>query len=168
MPVSVFIFLLVQLIYISYIDIQSRKIANAWSIGNIFLFIVLLFFFPNSYHFGIQTFLFPFGIFCAGFLLFILKIMGGGDSKYLASLFLIIPVEIQEQAFISLAVVTVIVGLSVFITNILKNWDFIVKAFKEGNLFQIKRIFGKKFAFAPVILVSWIFLGWKIKDIIYF
>ncbi|AYF43211.1 MULTISPECIES: prepilin peptidase [Halobacteriovorax] len=168
MPVSVFIFLLVQLIYISYIDIQSRKIANAWSIGNIFLFIVLLFFFPNSYNLSVQTFLFPLGIFCAGFLLFILKIMGGGDSKYLASLFLIIPVEIQEQAFISLAVVTVIVGLSVFITNILKNWDFIVKAFKEGNLFQIKRIFGKKFAFAPVILVSWIFLGWKIKELIYF
>lgn len=168
MPISVYIYLLIQLIYVSYIDIQSRKIANAWSIGNIFLFLVLLFFFPQSYNLGIQTFLFPLGFFCAGFLLFILKIMGGGDSKYLSTLFLIIPVEIHDQAFVSLAVVTVIVGLSVFITNILKNWQFIVKAFKEGNIFQIKKIFGKKFAFAPVILVSWIFLGWKIKDLIYF
>lgn len=168
MPITVYIFTLVQLVYISYIDIQSRKIANAWSIGNIFLFVVLLFFFPERYSLGINTFLFPIGIFVAGFLLFILKIMGGGDSKYLASLFLLIPAPIQEDAFTAIAVVTVIVGLSVFITNILKNLEFIIEAFKDGNVVQIKKIFGKKFAFAPVILISWIFLGWKIKDLIFF
>ncbi len=167
MPITVFVFIFVQLIYVSYIDIQLRKIANAWSIGNLFLYLVLLFFFPTHYAFNLETFLFPIGIFGAGFLLFILKIMGGGDSKYLASLFLLIPVRFQEEAFISLSVVTVIVGLSVFITNILKNWDFIVQAFKDGNVLQIKKIFGKKFAFAPVILISWIFLGWKIKKYIF-
>ncbi|MFG1494108.1 prepilin peptidase [Halobacteriovorax sp. GFR7] len=168
MPVSVYIFIFIQLLYVSYIDIQSRKIANAWSIGNIFLFLVLVFFFPNNYIIGIETLLYPLGIFLAGFLLFILKIMGGGDSKYLASLFLLIPVAHQDQALISLSVVTVIVGLSVFITNILKNLEFIIQAFKEGNVVQIKKIFGKKFAFAPVILISWIFLGWKIKKYIFF
>jgi len=121
MPIIVYIYIALQLLIVAYYDMQSRKIINLWPISNIALFTVFIFLFPKYYHFSISTLAWPLGFFLAGFILFILKIMGGGDSKYLASFYLLVPENLHEEAFMSLAIATLMVGGSVFIKNIMKS-----------------------------------------------
>ena len=102
--------------------------------------------------------------FVAGFILFIFKIMGGGDSKYLSSFYLLIPYHLHEEAFSALLVATLFIGGSVFMKNILENLDRLIVAFRTSNLSLIKGVFGKKFTFAPVIFVSWLWFGWTIRE----
>jgi prepilin peptidase CpaA len=168
MPTLIYIYVTIQLLIVAYYDVQTKKIINLWPLANIFLYIVLVFWYPEYYKFSIGTFAWPIGIFIAGFMLFVLKIMGGGDSKYLATFYLLIPENMHDEAFISLAVATALVGGSVFIKNIMQNLNKIVLAWKQKDLVMIKNIFGKKFAYAPVILISWMWFGWKIKDKIKF
>ena len=168
MPISVYIFLVFQLFFVAYGDFKDKKISNVWPVINIVFFIISAFIFPNHYNFSLSTFLFPITFFVVGFILFILKIMGAGDSKYLLSFYLLIPVALHEDAFVFLAYSTVVVGLSLLFSNIFKNLDIIVVAIKSRNLILIKSIFGKKFSYAPVILVSWLWFGWTIKDKIFF
>jgi prepilin peptidase CpaA len=168
MPLLVFIYVAFQLLTVAYIDVKSKKISNSWAIANIFLYAALVFLLPTYYKFSFDTFVWPIGFFVAGFLLFIVKVMGGGDSKYLASFYLLIPVQFHEEAFMSLAVATLFVGGSVFIKNIMKNSDLIVLAWKEKNAVHIRNVFGKKFSFAPVIFISWMWFGWTIKDSLIF
>ena len=164
MPLLIYFYISLQLLTVAYIDIKTKKISNKWPLANIFLYGVLLLLLPQHYSFNFETFIWPIGFFVAGFLLFILKIMGGGDSKYLASFYLLIPVQFHEEAFMSLAVATVFVGGSVFIKNLLKNSDILILAWKERNVLYIKNVFGKKFSFAPVIFISWMWFGWTIKE----
>ena len=51
MSLPIYVFLLVQLLAVSYIDLRQRKISNIWPILNICLFIALLFLFPEQYKF---------------------------------------------------------------------------------------------------------------------
>ena len=48
--------------------------------------------------------------------------------------------------------------------NILENLDRLIVAFRTSNLSLIKGVFGKKFTFAPVIFVSWLWFGWTIRE----
>jgi prepilin peptidase CpaA len=99
-----------------------------------------------------------------GFMLFLLRIMGGGDSKFLFTFFLIVPMHLQEKTFEYLLISTVLVGTFVFITNVAKNFDKLKTSLKIGDHQTVKSCFGSKFAFAPVILLAWIWIGWTIKD----
>ncbi|MCK6594132.1 MAG: hypothetical protein L6Q33_02945 [Bacteriovoracaceae bacterium] len=90
-----------------------------------------------------------------------MKIMGGGDSKYLSSMFLLIPIEIQDTAFIYLLYTTVIVGSTLIIFNLLKNFDRIWLMAKTYDVNGIKKLFGKKFTYAPVIFIAWMWFGWQ-------
>ena len=168
MPIIVYIYLALQLLIVAYFDIQTRKIINWWPISNVLIYVMLVFLYPKYYAFSFQTFIWPIGFFVAGFLLFVLKIMGGGDSKYLASFYLMVPLQLHEETFISLAVATSLIAGSIFVKNILTNTDKLLIAWREKNIFYIKTLFGKKFAFAPVIFISWIWLGWKIRKIFVF
>jgi prepilin peptidase CpaA len=59
MPLVVYIFVTIQLIVVSYVDLKIKKISNMWSLLNIGLYFLLLFIFPNEYYFSLNTFIFP-------------------------------------------------------------------------------------------------------------
>ena len=167
MPLSVYLLILIELIFVSYLDFKEKKIKNFWSILNIFLFIIYLFVFPNFYFFNINILFVSFIFLIGGFFLFVLKIMGGGDAKFLASFFLLIPENLQEKELEFIIYWTILVGGSVFIVNCIKNFDKIKSAILQKDVMSIKKIFGSKFSFAPVILFSWIHFGWALRGKIY-
>lgn len=157
----IFILVIIQLLFVSILDIRTKKISNIWSIANIIIFIVLLLAMPESYKLQITTFIYPLGLLLVGFILYLIKIMGAGDAKYLFTLFLLIPVQCQNEILMFLLYTTITVGLVLLLMNIIKNFDIIYMSLITGDLDFIKRIFGKKFTYSPVIFVSWIWYGWK-------
>tara|TARA_R110002072_G_scaffold288917_1_gene455596 strand:+ start:288035 stop:288541 length:507 start_codon:yes stop_codon:yes gene_type:complete len=159
MPIAVYLFLLIQLLVVSYVDIRKKIIANYWAIINLIFFIIALFLFRDTYVIAWKTFLYPFAFLFVGFALYALKIMGAGDSKYLFSFFFLIPNGYQEDFFVILAYSTVIVGFSLLIMNTIKNFDIIISAIRWKNLRYIKEAYGTKFSYAPVIAVAWIWFG---------
>lgn len=167
-PLSVYIYIFINLLFVSYGDIKTQKIPNLWSILNIIVFIALLFVFPQQYSFTFETFFFSIVFLIVGFILFLLKIMGGGDSKFLFTFFLVVPLSAHFVTLYSLIIATVMIGSFFFITNLVKNFDKIVEYAKVGNKKGIKDCFGTKFSFAPVILISWIFVGWYLREKIFF
>ena len=160
-PMMVFVFLSIQLLVVAYIDFKTRKISNMWILINVIFFLVLTFVYPQIYVWSFSVLLFPAAFFIVGFSLFALNIMGGGDSKYLSSLYLLIPLKFQEVVFLYLLYTTVIVGSSLLLFNALKNFDRIVLLVKVGDTRGIRKIFGKKFTYAPVIFIAWMWFGWQ-------
>ena len=160
-PTFIYIFILVELTLVTIADIKYRKILNAWSILNLIVACYLFLMVPNSYPFSIEAFQFPLVFLFVGFGLFVLKIMGGGDSKFLATLFLIIPLEAQDNVFYNLLVITIVTGSFLFIKNLIHNRKNILKFMKLRDIHGIKTCFGTKFAYAPIILISWLWAGWQ-------
>ena len=160
-PMVVFIFLSIQLLVVAYIDFKTRKISNVWILINFIFFCVLTFLFPKIYVWNISALLFPLAFLFVGFTLFLMNIMGGGDSKYLFSFYLLVPLGFQEGVFLYLLYTTVIVGSSLLLFNALKNFDRIALMFRVGDLAGIKKIFGQKFTYAPVIFIAWMWFGWQ-------
>lgn len=158
-PVPLFIFGLIQLSVVSYYDVKYRKISNAWPALNIAVYLFALILFKGEYTYALETFVFTGLFLVVGIVLFALKIMGGGDSKFLASIFLIIPLKGQDEFFTYLLILTIVVGGALFLSNIFANIGVLWKAFQNGALNQVKSVFGKKFPFSPVILGAWICLG---------
>ena len=125
-PLTVFIFLSIQLLFVAYADLKTRIISNFWIFINVAVYVLLLAIFPKTYSFNFNTFIFPLAFFVVGFVLFFLKIMGGGDTKYLSSMFLIVPVDFQDTTFIYLLYTTIIVGITLIVFMLLKNYDKIL------------------------------------------
>ena len=168
LPIVVYIFISIQLLFVAYIDFKSKKISNMWMLINFLFFCLLTFIFPQSYTWSIQTFVFPLIFIFVGFALFVMNIMGGGDSKYLSSLYLLVPLQFQEETFTYLLYATVLVGGSLFLYNVLKNLDIIIVHLKMRDIPGIKKIFGKKFTYAPVIFIAWMWFGWQNYKILSF
>ncbi len=166
-PLTVFIFLSIQLLFVAYADLKTKTISNYWILINVSVYSVMLFIFPSVYTFSLETFIFPLAFFIVGFVLFYLKIMGGGDSKYLSSMFLLVPTEFQDTTFIYLLYTTIIVGSTLIVFNVLKNFDKILFMARTYDISGIKRIFGKKFTYAPVIFIAWMWFGWQNRLVIY-
>ena len=160
-PLVVYIFVSIQLLFVAYIDFKTKLISNNWVIINFSFFCLLSYIFPDLYLWQPKMFIYPLAFLFVGFGLFILKIMGGGDSKYLSSLYLLVPINFHESVFIYLLYTTVIVGSSLLVFNLIKNFDRIVLMAKTHDVVGIKRIFGKKFTYAPVIFISWMWFGWQ-------
>lgn len=156
-PIYAFIFL--ELIFVTIVDVKYKKISNLWSLLNILLSGVLFYLFPTFYLFGFESFQFSIVFLIVGFFLFLLKIMGGGDSKYLASFFLIIPTASQDLVFYYLLISTIIVGLIFFFRNIIEQRKSLSESIKKRDVEGVKSSFGTKFAYAPVILLTWILIG---------
>ncbi len=161
LPIVVFIFISIQLLVVAYVDFKTTKISNVWLLINFIFFCVLSLIFPEVYAWSLQTLLFPLAFVFVGFILFVLNIMGGGDSKYLSSLYLLIPTAHQEVALVYLLYTTVIVGSSLLLFSALKNFDSIIVLIRTGDIFGIRKIFGKKFTYAPVIFIAWMWFGWN-------
>lgn len=166
-PLTVFIFLSIQLLFVAYADLKTRTISNFWILINVAVYVLLLVIFPKVYSFNLNTFIFPLAFFVVGFVLFFLKIMGGGDSKYLSSMFLLVPVDFQDTTFIYLLYTTILVGSTLIVFNVLKNFDKIIFMARMYDISGIKRIFGKKFTYAPVIFIAWMWFGWQNRLVIY-
>lgn len=144
---------------VSFIDLKTKKISNYWSILNVALSIGLYFLAPNFYVWSWEVFIFPIGFIFIGFLLFLCHVMGAGDSKFLASLFLIIPLEWHMVFFSKLLVSTIVVG------GILLGWKimsefFTLKAYFLSRHWQgIRDVIKSNFSYAPVIFLAWLILG---------
>ncbi len=165
-PLTVYYFMILEITIVSIIDIREKVIKNYWPLMNIVMFFAFLFIFPNDYHLDLETFFYPVVFLLVGFVLFLLKIMGAGDTKFLFSFFLLIPRTVQHELFVLLLYSTVLIGCFFFFTNLIRNFEKIVDSLKTKNYGTLKNCFGSKFPFAPVILLSWLWLGWK-KDILF-
>lgn len=108
-----------ELIVVAVIDLRSKKISNLWSVLNLLASLVL---WPLGFlgPWNFQVLIFPVGFIVVGFFLFILKIMGAGDSKFLASLFLCLPLTLHLVYFEKLMVSTILVGAILLLLRILR------------------------------------------------
>ena len=156
MIVWIYFLVLSELAIVSWIDIKTKKISNFWFIINLF--------YPVVYHWEWASLIFPIGWIVVGFILFVLKIMGAGDSKFLASLFLLVPLEQHAGMFEKVLYSTLIVGLCMLSFKIAKDFKNI-KAYALSMYWQgFKDSIRSNFSFAPVVLLAWILLGveqWK-------
>jgi prepilin peptidase CpaA len=159
----VYLFILIELLVVSYGDFKTRKIPNTWPILNLLIFIFFLFWSPENYPFVFNMFLYSLVFLFVGFVFFLVRIMGAGDSKFLFSFFLLVPLKVHPLVLNNLLLCTVYIGLSFFFYNTFKNFRGIYNSIIIGHFSGLKRYFGTKFPFAPVILVSWIFTGYDLK-----
>jgi prepilin peptidase CpaA len=90
--------------------------------------------------------------------------MGGGDSKFLFSFFLLVPEAFHESFFLKLIYSTIAIGLYLLIYNTIKNFDKLSLSLKIMDMKGVKGVYGTKFAYAPVIAISWIAFGWEIRS----
>ena len=130
--------------------------------------LIFCFLFPEYYQFSLKTFAYTVTFFMVGFVFFLMKIMGGGDSKYLATFYLLVPIELQDEAFLALLFTTIIMAATMFVANIILGRAVILEAWHKRDVSLVKTIFGKKFAYAPLILVSWLWFGIKNYKSIHF
>lgn len=161
MPKLIYIFIFLELLAVAYFDIKRKKIYNVWALINLLTFSLMLVSHPHFYALRIETFIFSLVFLGVGLALFAFKIMGPGDTKFLFSFFLLIPITLQEDYFFCLAFVTIVVGLSMLLTNLIENRAKLFHFFKTGDFFPLKQTLGKKFPFAPLIFISWVWFGWR-------
>jgi prepilin peptidase CpaA len=161
MTAWLYLLLLTELMIISWIDLRTKKISNLWSVLNVVLAIVawsMGLLSPWSY----QVLFFPVGFVVIGFFLFNLGIMGAGDSKLLATLFLCLQLSYHLVYFEQLLYATLAVGFILLSLRVLKKWrDFrslILGQHWQGLLTMIK----SHFSYAPVMLLAWLLLGVKV------
>lgn len=159
MPWYVYAFVFVELVIVAWIDFKVSKISNYWTIINVLAFVLLSIFLPNIYIFSIKTFFLPLAWLLAGYMLFTLDIMGAGDSKYLFSIFILLPYAVQDLALYTLIYSTVTVGVMSFLITVYQNKEKLSEAYRTKSIELIKGVFGKKFTYAPVILMSWVWFG---------
>jgi prepilin peptidase CpaA len=165
--IPIYIFILIELIFVAWGDYKTRKISNYWSILNIICFPILVLLLPSIYILDANVFIYSALFLLIGFILFSLKVMGGGDGKFLATFILIVPISLQPKLLNFLLISTILVASIFFIRNITKNFSAIVRSLKKYDFITVKSFFGSKFAFAPVILLAWILLGWEIRNNIF-
>ena len=151
---SLYIFLLFELAAVAWADLKYRKVPNLWSYLNFGLFLALTLSTSGIWSFSWMVFCWPLLIFIFGFLFFWLGIMGGGDAKYLASLFLVIPLRDQEPFMFALLIATIIASAVLILWNFYKE-----SSSGKGFIVYIKENFGRKYPFIPVVFFSWAVYG---------
>ena len=152
-----FSFLLIELLVVSIIDVRTKKISNLWSIAHIVIFVGVMLFsqeYPTGSHF-----IFPVGMIVAGFVLFVFHIMGAGDSKYIASIFLLVPTSYHMLFMEKLLTVTIFVGTILVIMKFVKSAAKIKAYLMTFYLKAVQAEIHSRISYAPVILVSWILFG---------
>ena len=159
MLLSIYLFLILQLMIVSYVDIKIKKISNYWVLFNILIFTLFIFLFPGHYQFIFKTFILSFSLLVVGFVLFKLKIMGAGDSKYLSSFYLLIPLALQKEVLVYCLYSIMVAGCLILVFNTIRNFDKIIRAVKQSNMREITGIYGSKIPLIPVVFLSWMWFG---------
>ena len=155
----IFFAILAELAIVAYYDIKTQKISNNWSIFNGVLAVILYIALPEYYPFELEIFLFPLLTIFIGFLLYLMNIMGAGDSKYLATLFLVMPADNHVIYFEKLVASTLVVGAFYLVWKIIKSYSDMKGHFYAGNFRQIIAMIRSSFSYAPVMLIAWALLG---------
>ncbi len=158
---SIYLFLTIQLLFVSYLDIKYKIIKNYWPIINITFFIILLLTMTELYYFKIDNFFLPFVFLVIGFMLYVLKVMGAGDVKYIFSIFLLIPHNLQKEFVMILLYSTLIVSILVITYKTLRDIKIVFGFIIGRDLKSIVEIYGSKISYAPVVLISWVWFGWE-------
>lgn len=162
MMAFVFSLVLMELLVVAWIDFKTHKISNKWSLLNISLAVVLYFTLGTLYPLNWEVLFFPLGFIVIGFILYLMNIMGAGDSKFLASLFLLIPLEYHLLFFEKLVLSTIITGAFLLTYRIIRNSGklkaYLISQYWEGVKVTLK----SRFSYAPVIFMAWLILGLNI------
>lgn len=155
----IYIVILIELVIVSWIDIKIKKISNLWLYLNLVLSVAFHLLYPEIYFWDWATLIFPVGWIIGGFILFVFGVMGAGDSKFLATLFLLIPLEQHALMFEKVLYTTLIVGFVFLVFKIAKDFKTI-KAYALSSYWQgLKTSIKSSFSFAPVVLIAWMLLG---------
>jgi prepilin peptidase CpaA len=154
--------ILLCLVAVAWIDFRTQKISNRWTLLNLIAFVGLLLFSP-LHPLSFSVLIYPVLMLMVGFVLFVLNVMGAGDAKYLASLFLIIPLTWQAPFFELLALSTCLVASVLIIVNILRNYSKVIKEIRNRNLKGLSLCFGTRFSYAPVILFAWLWFALQLR-----
>lgn len=163
-PKELYFFLLIQLLAVAWLDFKYRKISNVWILINLVVFGITYFYIRGDYNFNYLQVYYPIVFFVVGFAFYTLRIMGGGDSKYLVSMYLLIPLNFHESFLYNLLAITCAIGGAQFLYNSYKGRVLLKQFFKTKNASYLKKCYGKKFPFAPLILLSWIIFGMNNMD----
>jgi prepilin peptidase CpaA len=156
---TIFALVTLELLIVGWIDLKTEKISNKWVLANVLLAVIFHMAFPSIYPFTWEVFLFPLGMIGVGFILYLLNIMGAGDSKFLASLFLIIPTELHLLFFEKLVLSTIVTGTCLLFFRIIKQGSTLRAYLISRHYAGIKQTLRSRFSYAPVITVAWILLG---------
>jgi prepilin peptidase CpaA len=154
--------ILLCLVAVAWIDFKTQKISNRWTLLNLIVFVGLLFLSP-LHPLTFSVLIYPALMLTVGFVLFVLNVMGAGDAKYLASLFLIIPFTWQAPFFELLALSTCLVASVLIIVNILRNYSKVIREIRNRNLKGLSSCFGTRFSYAPVILFAWLWFAIELR-----
>jgi prepilin peptidase CpaA len=153
-----------ELLWVGWIDLKSKKISNSWGLFHISLSFVLYLSQVIPYSFSWEIFILPLSVFLIGFILYLIEIMGAGDSKFLASFLLIIPLRFQLMFLEKLIFSTILTGGILLTFRLVKSWSHL-KAFLVSRHWRgIREVITSRFSYAPVILLGWILFGlelWK-------
>ncbi len=160
-PLPIYLFLLVELLFVGWIDYKTEKISNFWPIINIAFYSLFLLFIPQFYLFNLDTFLYPIVFLVVGFGLYAVRIVGAGDIKYLFSFFLLVPLKYQDTFFSFLLISTLAIGIFLFLYNTFRGFAKIKEALRFKNVAYIHKVYGKKFAYSPIIGFAWVWFGWS-------
>ena len=155
----VYALVFIELILVAWIDIRKTRISNYWFLINSFLAAVFYLIPGPDYSWSWETLFFPIGFIVGGFLLFLVNVMGAGDSKYLASLFLMVPLKYHQSLFEKLVMTTILLGIISLVMNLIKEKQrvqaFAINRYWRGAFEAMK----SRFSYAPVILIAWMSLG---------
>lgn len=156
---AVFLVVLTELVIVGWVDLKSRKISNYWIPANVLMSVGMHFLFPEIYPVSWEVLIFPVGFVVIGFFFFLLGIMGAGDSKFIASLFLLIPLEYHMLFFGKLIFSTMLTGAILLLWKVAKNRVVLKSYFVSHYWIGIRETIKSKFSYAPVLVAAWILLG---------
>jgi len=160
MPIIISSLLIVILIVVSILDLKTKKIPNYWSLVNLILALISHFIFSNYHSLSWSYFLIPLGFLLFGFILFALKIAGGGDVKFLFTFLYMLKGDYQLEFLYCLALTTVVVALTAILTRLVRRYTELIIALKTKT-FRIVDFVGGKLIFSPVYLVA--FIWWLLQ-----
>lgn len=146
-----------ELLNVSLIDLKSKKIANYWTLVNIL--IAIAFYVFGGFAFEWRIFIFPVATIVLGFFLFLAKIMGAGDSKYLASLFIMLPFHYQQIYLENVLLSTILVGGVLFIAKLVLKYKRIKGYALSWHFKGVIEEIRSRFSYAPVLFLAWLLLG---------
>ncbi len=154
--------ILAELLAVTVIDLRVERISNFWALANVLGAGLLYLLLPESYVWSFRVLNFPICFLVLGFLLFLAKIMGAGDSKFLSSLFLLLPLGFHVPFFEALLLSTLVIGAVLFALKVLRNFSAARAHVLTGNWGGFRQTIASRFSYGPVILVAWVLLGIKL------
>jgi prepilin peptidase CpaA len=150
---------LAELLYVAWVDLRTHQIPNAWALVHVGVAPVLYLSTGPFYPLSWEALIFPIGFIVFGFLLYLVNIMGAGDSKYLASLFLLVPPEYHLPLFEKLVVTTAITGALLLAYRSAANRRSLRAYVLAGHWAGVRQLLRSRFSYAPVITLAWIIWG---------